>query len=265
MTGAGPLRVSVLGYGAIGQVVAAGLRDGAVPGARLVGVVNRSPLPDAPGLQISLAQAIAGSDVVVEAAGQEALRSFGPEVVAAGRILVVSSVGALADPEVARRLLAGPGRVLCTHGAVGGLDLLASASDAAPFDGVRVRTTKGPRSLVQSWMPESQQQEILTATGPHLVFAGTPREAARAFPTLLNVAVSVALSVGAGTDVSVELYADRAAELTRHEIEAWGPVGRYSWCIENRPSADNPRTSAVVPYSILRTVSGLTERPPLIA
>ncbi|UUZ60307.1 hypothetical protein [Nocardioides sp. B-3] len=77
--------MSVLGYGAIGQVVAAGLRDGAVPGARLVGVVNRSPLPGPPGLQISLADAIAASDVVVEAAGQEALRSFGPEVVAAGR------------------------------------------------------------------------------------------------------------------------------------------------------------------------------------
>jgi len=259
------LRVSVLGYGAIGQLVASRLADGAVPGARLAGVVNRSEVAAPPARQISLAEALRFSDVVVECAGQDALRKFGPLVVASGRTLVVSSVGALADPRVAADLLDGPGRVHCTHGAVGGLDLLAAASDAAPFDGARVRTTKRPVALVQPWMDEDERTGILGASRPRLVFRGSPRDAASKFPASLNVAVTVALAVGPQTEVEVELFADRDAELTRHEIAAWGPVGRYSWRIENRPSVDNPRTSAVVPYSILRTVARLTTRPPLMS
>lgn len=259
------LRVSVLGYGTIGKVVAARLNDGVVPGARLVGVVNRSPVEPAAGPQLSLSAAIEDSDVVVECAGQGALRTAGPAVVEGGRTLVASSVGALADPELARCLLAGPGRLHCTHGAVGGLDLLAAASDAAPFDDVRVTTTKVPRSLVQDWMDETRRRAVLEATEPCLVFRGSPVEAARLFPASLNVAMAVALSVGTATPVTVELHADPAAELTRHEIEATGPVGRYAWRIENRPSQANPRTSAVVPYAILRTVARLTETPPVIA
>lgn len=259
------LAVSVLGHGAIGKVVAARLADGAVPGASLVGIVTRSSVVGAPAPCIALDAAIEHSDIVVECAGQEALRAAGPDVVGRGRTLVVSSVGALADAEIAGRLLAGPGQVQCTHGAVGGLDLLAAASDAAPFEQVLVRSTKAPASLVQEWMSEAERAAVLGARSPYLVFRGSPADASRLFPASLNVAMTVAFSVGTDVEVVVELYADPRIELTRHEIEAVGQVGRYSWRIENRPSATNPRTSAVVPYSILRTVARLTARPPLIS
>lgn len=260
-----PLRVSVIGHGAIGRVVATRLAAGAVPGAALAGIVIRSRLVGGPGAQLSLGEAIDRSDVLVECAGQTAVREAGPAVVAAGRTLVVSSVGALADPGLAQQLLAGPGHVHCTHGAVGGLDLLSAATDAAPFDRVLVRTTKSPPALVQGWMSDDQRAAVLGTSAPYLVFRGTPAEAARLFPASLNVAMTVAFSVGEGTDVEVELHADPTAEFTRHEIEAQGEVGHYRWRIENRPSAANPRTSAVVPYSILRTVARLTERPPLVS
>lgn len=264
--GRDPVRVCVLGYGSIGAVVADRLRRGDVPGAELVGIVNRSPVASLPAPALLLAQALEVADVVVECASQEAVWEVAQQVVDAGRDLLVSSVGALSDPAFAQRIAgSGPGRVVCTHGAVGGLDLLAAARDAAPFERVLVRSTKSPGSLLQPWMDAAQRHRISTTATRLRVFAGSPAEAARLFPKSLNVAAAVSFAVRDWETVSVELYADPDADLTCHEIEASGPIGRYSIKIENLPSADNPRTSAVVPYSILRTLAHLTGHPNLIA
>ncbi|MGW0182108.1 aspartate dehydrogenase domain-containing protein [Nocardia sp. NPDC003345] len=265
-SGRAPARVCELGYGSIGAVVADRLLRGDVPGAELAGIVNRSPVAALPVPRLSLAEALDIADVVVECASQEAVWEVAQQVVDAGRDLLVSSVGALSDPGFAERIAGrGPGRVVCTHGAVGGLDLLAAARDAAPFERVLVRSTKSPASLVQPWMDRAERERIATAGARMRVFAGSPAEAARLFPKSLNVAAAVSFAVNDWRTVSVELYADPAAEMTCHEIEASGPIGRYSIKIENLPSADNPRTSAVVPYSILRTLAHLTGYPNLIA
>ncbi|NLU82224.1 DUF108 domain-containing protein [Rhodococcus sp. HNM0569] len=261
-----PTRVAVLGYGSIGTVVCERLAAHAIPGARLVAIVNRSRVGDAPAPLVTLDAALTMCDVVVECAGQDAVRADAVRILEAGRDLVVSSVGALCDDEFALRVRdAGPGRLVCTNGAVGGLDLLAAAHDAAPFDEVLVRSTKLPKALVQPWMDAGQAARVRETQEPLLVFRGAPSEAARLFPKSLNVAAAVDFAVGRAGAVSVELYADPAAELTRHEVEASGPVGHYAIRIENLPSDANPRTSAVVPFSILRTLAGLTRQPNLIA
>jgi aspartate dehydrogenase len=263
--GAG-IRVAVLGYGAIGQVVARELRAGVVRGAILECVINRSPVPGLPVPRMSLLDAIAAVDVVVECAGPAALLEVIQPVLSAGRDLVVSSVAGLLDARLVGRLdELGPGRLRCTHGALGGLDLLASAAAMGDLDRVVLRTTKKPVALVQPWMDEGETRRVRDAEEDVLVFAGTPAEAARLFPQSLNVAAALALAVGGPGVVRIELHADPAAELTKHRIEASGPQGSCVFEVQNHPSPDNPRTSAVVPYSILQTLSGLTARPPLIA
>ncbi|MGY1769987.1 aspartate dehydrogenase domain-containing protein [Blastococcus sp. SYSU D00813] len=260
------LRVALLGHGAIGRVVARELLAGAVDGAHLACVVTRSPAEELPVPRLPLAEAVQAADVVVECAGPAALVEAAEPVLSAGRDLVVSSVAGLLDPRLAGRLgELGPGRLRCTHGALGGLDLLASAAAVGGLDRAVLRTTKKPVALVQPWMDEAEAARVRDATGDVLVFAGTPAEAARLFPQSLNVAAALALAVGDPDVVRVELHADPAADLTTHRIEASGPQGSYAFEVQNRPSPDNPRTSAVVPYSILRTLSGLTARPPLIA
>ena len=263
--GAGP-RVALLGYGAIGRTVAQELLAGAVEGATLVAVVNRSELSAPPVPQMSLEQAIEVCDVVVECAGAAALLSAVEPVLTAGRDLLATSIGALMDPSLRDRLdQLGPGRLRCTHGAVGGLDLLASAAAVERLDEVVLRTTKEPESLLQPWMDEAERRRLTEATGDVLVFRGSPAEAARLFPQSLNVASALALAVADPDGVVVELHADPAAELVTHRIEATGRSGTYVFQVQNRPSADNPKTSAVVPYSLLRTLRGMTARPPLIA
>ena len=60
---------------------------------------------------------------------------------------------------------------------------------------------------------------------------------------------------------TIEGFADPAADLTRHVIEAHGEAGSYRFETANRPSADNPRTSGVVPQAVLRSLSALVGHP----
>lgn len=264
--GAAERRVCLLGYGAIGRVVAKELQAGAVDGVTLVGLVSRSPVVAPPVRQMTLAEAIEAADLVVECAGSAALLTAVEPVLTAGRDLLATSVAALLDPSLQGWLdELGPGRLRCTHGALGGLDLLASAASLGRLDDVFLRTTKQPGALVQPWMDDAERRRLTEATKDVLVFAGTPADAGRLFPQSLNVASALALAVGNSNGVRVELHADPAAELTTHRIEATGPHGCYLFEMQNRTSADNPRTSAVVPYSLLQTLRGMTARPPLIA
>lgn len=262
---AAPAKIAVVGYGSIGRTVVERLLLGAVPDARLVAIVDQDPITNPPVPQVDLDEAVTVSDVVVECAGQSVVVDHGEAILEAGRDLLISSAGALTDPDFAQRLRkTGPGRVLCTTGAIGGLDLLAAASDAAAFDTVTVRTTKKPAALVQPWMDAERAAEITSATLPMLVFEGDATQAARLFPRSLNVAAAVSFAVQDAHLVRVELVADPGADLTRHVISARGPMGRYEFQIENLPSPDNPRTSGIVPFAVLRSLSTLLGRPGLI-
>lgn len=258
----GVSRVGVIGCGAIGAAVVRELAAGAVSGAELVAVVDNRPVVDCPVAQISLAQALTECDVLVECAGQVVVAQHASQILDAGVDLLLSSVGALADPQTAERVLAaGPGRLLLTPGAIGGVDLLASAAAHTPLDSVTVTTTKLPGSLVQPWMDRPTEECILGATGPVEVFRGSAREGARSFPRSLNVAATVAFAVGGFDAVEVVLVADPAAELTSHVVEARSASGEYRFEIRNRPSPENPRTSGVVPFAVLRSLSVLVGRP----
>jgi aspartate dehydrogenase len=246
-------QIGILGFGAIGRVVAQRLTEGAIPGAGLAAIVDTRSLADTPAPQVDLDEAIRRSDVIVECASPATVVEQAEQIVNEGCDLVISSAGALADRTFVDRLRkSGPGRAVVTSGAIGGLDLLAAG---APFDTVTLRTTKKPAALVQPWMDASRAAEIREAALPLLVFDGDVEQAVELFPRSLNVAAAIAHAVRG--DVRVELVADPAAELTSHVVTAAGPMGRYHFRIENLPSADNPRTSAVVPHAVLRTLAGL--------
>jgi aspartate dehydrogenase len=259
-------RVAVIGSGAIGSAVIRALADGALDGVDVVGVVDNRTVVDSPVPQMSMVEAIASSDVIVECAGQVVVAQYAAEILSAGVDLLVTSVGALADPAVADRVLAaGPGRMLCTAGAVGGVDLLAAAAGAAPMRRVAVTTTKRPAALVQPWMDQVAEQRLRSATAPVEVFRGSAREAAKAFPRSLNVAATVALATGDFDAVEVVLVGDPDADLTTHVIEAEGATGEYRFEIRNHPSPANPRTSGIVPFAVLRSLAVLIGRPVRIA
>lgn len=248
-------RVGVLGHGAIGSVVAAQLAAGSVEGARLEGVILRRPNPELEHEQLGIQQALERCDLVVECAGQQALREHAVRILFSGADLLASSMGALADPVFAAQVqAAGPGRLSCTAGAIGGLDLLGAAARMGGIDQVLVTTRKLPATLVQPWMDAHRRRELEHAISPVEVFRGPAAAAAQDFPKSLNVAAAVALSVGDWEAVTVRLLADPAADLTEHRIEARGPAGEYCFSMKNYPSPRNPRTSGIVPWALLHSI-----------
>ena len=83
------------------------------------------------------------------------------------------------------------------------------------------------------------------------LFEGTVREVVTRFPTTTNVAATLAIATLGFDRVRVQLLADPKATHVLHHVEAEGPIGRYQVEVTNRPS-DNPRTSAVTAYAVLR-------------
>lgn len=248
-------RVGIIGHGAIGSRVAAEIALGKVQGAELAAIVARRTLTNAPAVQMHLAEALEHCDLIVECAGQEALVAYGETVLSAGVDLLITSIGALADPIFLKRLeAAGPGRLFLTSGAIGGLDLLASGARSSGYDKVVVTTTKLPSSLIQPWMDPEKADSINSTAAPLEIFSGPASDAARLFPRSLNVVAAVAMAIGNWGVVNVKLVADPGAELTKHVIEASGGSGAYRFEISNKPSPENPRTSGVVPFSVLRTL-----------
>jgi aspartate dehydrogenase len=211
------MRLALIGYGGIGSAIAGMLGSRYGPQV-VVGVLTRSAKAGPWGAFASLAELLeARPNLVIECAGQDALRAYGPDVLSAGVALVPASIGALADPAFHDRLLdaahRGRAAVIVTAGAVAGLDGLAAAR-LVGLDSVHYRGAS-PSA------PDSGQ-------APGVIFSGSARDAALRFPTRANVTAAIALA-GVGFDrTRVELVFDPALPAAQHEIDARGAFGELS-------------------------------------
>lgn len=250
------LRVGLIGHGAIGHVVADALRAGTVDGCHLTAVLDPFADDVAEGVA-DIDALIEASDVIVEAAGHAALSEYGPAVRAAGRDLYVVSVGALVDDDLRARVLGpGPGRVLLCSGAVGGFDALRAAHRLSPLRSVTLTTTKPASVLIEpSWMDATLVARLERQNERIEVFHGSAREAAGRFPRSVNVSATLALASLGLDDTKVRVVADPYAEGVEHVIEAHGDAGSYVFAFRNNRSPDNPRTSAITPYAVLRALA----------
>lgn len=187
-------------------------------------------------------------DLVVEAASVQAVREFAIPVLREGKDLVVLSVGALSDSSfyqaVEQTARDHACRVYIPSGAIAGLDN-AKVGRFARIDRLLLKTTKSPQSLG------------IAAEERRLVFKGKANECIKEFPR--NVNVSVALSLAAGKEVDVELWADPSADRIVHEIQIEGEFGEISVCVRNLPSPDNPATSYLAALSILTLLHSLED------
>lgn len=249
-------RVGLIGHGAINSVVAAALVAGEVPDTSLTGVLTRSG--DAPGAVEDLSSLVQASDVIVEAASQQAVRDHAESVLVAGRDLVVTSVGALVDDVLlnrVKRAAEGPngGRLLLCAGAVGGLELLRAVRRAGPMEQVSLTSTKNPMALREpAWMDAETLARLEGGEDHFKVFAGSAREAASLFPRSLNIAATLALTTTGMDKTRVVLVADPDVNLTTHQIDVVAAMGTYRFTITNAPSPTNPRTSGLTPHAVLR-------------
>ena len=193
--------------------------------------------------------------LVAECAGHSGLAQYGAAVLEHGIDLVVASVGALADPDLERTLRgaaeAGGAHLRIPSGAVGGLDALASAKL-----GGLTRVDYVGRKPVEAWRGTRAEETVKLdeVVGATVIFEGSAREAALAFPQNANVAAAIALA-GVGFDATrVRLIADPEARGNEHLIEAEGAFGQLRFSVVGTPMAGNPKTSSLAAYSLLRAL-----------
>jgi len=256
-------RVVLVGWGAIGRRVAGLLAERPVAGVDLVGVGLRpgSEVPaDLPRGAVAVigpdALAEIAPDLVVEAAGRASVSEWGLAALAARADFAPASTSALTDTTLLEGLLAAAkaaGRqILIAPGALGGMDALAAASRLG-LESVRHEIVKPPRA----WAGTGAEGlcDLAALQGPTVFFEGSALEAANRFPQNANVAVISALA-GAGMErTRVALVADPAALRNAHRITALGAFGSLRIELENRPLADNPKSSELTALSLLRLIA----------
>ena len=268
--------VLLLGFGAIGRHVAQLLSPELAAGTlSLTALVSdRAKHSDRPnhGAEVVDLPTFDRFDVIVECAGVPAASQLGPVAIAAGRPLVLTSVGALADPDTRAALLAGPGHLHVTNGAIGGLDVLEAAAQAGGLDSVEITTSKEASGLIRPWMSETEAdrlRDLRPEDGPLTVFLGNPAEAIEKFPANVNIAVALAWAtrglptkgmsdadlLGASLErVQVVLQAVAGQTQSAHQIRAAGSAGEFAFDIRSTPSPENPATSGLTALSVTRTL-----------
>lgn len=251
-------RIALIGCGAIGSVLAKAVKDKKVRAdlvlaydidkkalKKFCSKFGCTPVND---FEKTLGSSV---DLVLEAASQAAVREYIPEALAAGKDVMIMSVGALVDPilldSISISAKENNCKVYLPSGAIAGLDAVKAAKNAG-LDKVLLTTRKNPKSLGI----EQVKKEKIIYEGPAL-------EAVQKFPANVNVAAALSLA-GAGPEKTiVKIIADPSVERNIHEIRAVGKSGIIETRVENTLCPDNPKTSYLAALSAIETLRKITE------
>jgi aspartate dehydrogenase len=257
----GPLRIGLLGHGAIGQRVAAAIADGTIPNATCPAALVRCPRT-AGGLVLTAdpARFFAHTyDVVVECAGHQAVRDYAVAALQHGADLMVTSVGAFVDDALLERAVAAAQahgrRLILPSAGIGALDILTAAAQGG-LEEVTMTVIKDATSWLGTEAERAHDLRALAA--PVVLYDGPVREGARRFPQNVNIAAAVALA-GIGLDrTRLRIVADPADIPHIVEIQARGTFGHFSFREEIIPSAENQKTGRLVAMAVVKALRQLT-------
>ena len=249
------MRIGLLGCGNIGGILAEAIDNGEVS-CSLVAVFDQDiqrarkladSLDRKPDVADSFEGLLQDTDLVVEAASQEAVKAYGTKTLESGKDLLIMSVGALTDEGLLNDLMQiinkTGRRIYIPSGAIAGLDGIKAAKTKG-IESVELTTRKPPAELGT------------TTDKERTVYDGSAREGIKKFPKNVNVAATLSLA-GIGFDkTKLKIIADPKVNRNAHEIRVRGVFGEFNIKMENLPSPNNPKTSYLAAMS---TIAALKE------
>jgi len=269
MTTESNLRVAIGSLGAIGLKVAQSLDAGEIPGLELSAVSaqdqeklkrNLCNFRHKPKI-VPVEQLGYHSDIVIECAPKAIFTAIAISAIDNGCTFMPLSVGALLDNmELIDRARSKQSVIFVPTGALLGLDAVKAVAEGT-VNSITLVTRKPPTGLAGAPHLVSNNIDIENLQAPLQVFAGSAREAARAFPANVNVAAALALA-GIGPDrTSVEVWADPSIKRNMHTINVDADASSFTMSIENVPS-ETPATGKITALSVIAALRRFTS--PLI-
>lgn len=263
------MRLGIIGGGTIARLLLQHIRAGDLGGVEVVAIAGRTDASRGKRLAAEFGVAfVTGVDAllarrpeaVIEAASHEAVHTFGPPVLKAGKALIVLSAGALAD-DTLREALEGAaaqhGALLYVpSGGIGGLDALKAACIAG-VDDVTIAVTKPAAAWKGIPYVERLGVDLDRLSAPLTLYDGPARAGVPHFPANVNIAAVLSLA-GIGLDrTRLKAVADPKLTHNTHYIDIRGKSGNISIKLENVPSAENPKTALLACYSALAAVKAM--------
>ncbi len=262
------MKIGLIGCGAIGRTIAIAMDRTEAIGA--IFLFDRSE-ERARSLSSRLEKAvhvssievlIAKSELVVEAASQEALVEFAPKVLWAGRDIMLMSVGALADNKLndhLRRIAREKKcRIYIPTGAIAGVDGVRCAAEGR-IDEVTLETRKPPQALRGNEVVEAMGIDLENLEEEVVLFEGSARRATTDFPQNINVAAALSLAGPGFDETKIRIIADPKVSTNQHTIYLKGSFGEMRSWVSNYPCPDNAKTSylaALAAISMVRKIAG---------
>ena len=258
------LTIGLIGFGAIGQDIVKYINEGKAGDVLLKAVLVRRKdqhesyisdfFYDNEETFFGL-----GLDIIIEAAGHEAVYMYGKKALSTSSDFIISSVGALADDALLAELETTAkltnSKIIIPSAAIAGLDRVA-ASMLQGVDEVKLVTRKPP-SAWRGTIAE-EKVDLDTVTEPICIYNGVARESSKLFPESTNVSATLSLA-GIGFDkTKVQVYVDPNITSNTHQIFVKGFFGEMEVKVQNIPSSTNPKTGYIVAMSICNTLKNRT-------
>jgi aspartate dehydrogenase len=251
-----PKRLALVGCGAIGSLVArllekkrSSFRVTAVFDTYLSSAQALSKqLTSRPKVCRSLVDVFAKCDWVLEAASVQAALQVAELSLKKRKPLVMMSTGGFLLNQKRLTQLAKRYRtkIYLPSGALCGLDGIKSARQIGRLKELKITSTKPPRGFLGApGLTPGQKRALAKKKTAFYLYQGDVWGAIKKFPANVNVAATLALASGDPKKLKVHVMADPKAKLNKHEIFASGEFGELTAMTRNKPSAMNPKTSAL--------------------
>ena len=255
-------RLGIVGCGAIGSLVAK-LLEKKKSSFKVTAVFDTNHeaagrlsknLKSHPKVCRSLQELFPKCDWVLEAASVKAAFPVAKNALMRGKPVVMMSTGGFLLNRKSLAQLAKKYRtkVYLPSGALCGLDGLKAARQIGRLTEIQITSTKPPKGFAGApGLSPAQKNALLKSKKPFYLYQGDVWGAIQRFPANVNVAATLALASQEPGRLKVRVMADPKATMNQHEVFASGEFGELKAVTRNRPSALNPKTSALAIQSAL--------------
>lgn len=260
------IKVGIIGYGTIGKAIASLIESGQAGNIELMSILVRNADKTINAAERNWKITTNADqffeqklDIIIEAAGHNAVQIYGERALSSGSHFIIISVGALADSELYEKLnqaaIKQRKQIIIPSAAIAGLDRIAAGA-LGEIEEITLIT----RKPTKSWYGTIAEEivDLDTITEPKCIFEGNARVAAKMFPENVNVSATLSLAGIGFEKTNVKIYVDPTLEVNTHTILAEGFFGKVEISVQNSPFKENPKSSPIVAMSVAKVLKNMT-------